>query len=152
MRSNGIAEFEFRDHILSWKKGKACAQFNMEYIPEWATLCEFTRAALVNGIKQGVADAAAGADDKIAAMQDKCKQYIRLEWRGQRTTLLEQAMVAAYPAKSAEAIRKYLAGKTKAQRTKLESVDLIAEAMRMLRDREIDEGAVAELDAEIDAI
>lgn len=108
--------------------------------------------AMMHGLKQKIVDAAAisrnpetgrsaSIDDKVTAATEVATRLLAGQWNKVREggsgagngSLLFRAMQVAYPAKSAEAIREYLATKTPAECAAMRATPKLAAIIATLR-------------------
>lgn len=139
MRANGIAAFSLVGTVQFWDfEDLGEVQFDLATIPEWYDTCEFTRCVLRNGSKQKIADAAAGPKTraaKFAAMTETAKNLATQIWIGDRTTLLETALLELYPSKTEEEIREFVKALADEEKKEMEREKAVAAKIAEIRSR-----------------
>lgn len=130
MRANGIAEYTFDGSTMFWKFADGTVEFNIAHYEEYRSADDFIRAALVNGFKQKIADAAAlpagsTAAEKRAAMQECVDRLGEREWNAKREgtgvdSMLVAVLVDYYKgSKTAADVRKQIEPWSSAERRKV---------------------------------
>jgi hypothetical protein len=115
-RANGVSEFVLVNDVMNWNFGGkiVSVSYNLANVPEWPTLCEFTKNLIRNGAKQKIADSMAiqnaTVEEKAAAARETALNLTKLIYRGDRGSMLATALQSLYPTKSAEFIADWMRG------------------------------------------
>jgi hypothetical protein len=151
-RQNGVSEYALVRDEMTWTFGGnvAAVTYNLGNIPEWNSLCEFTKTMLRNGAKQKIADSMAiqGASvaEKAAAARETALNLTQLIWRGDRGSLLASALQLMYPHRTAQEIADYMRGLDDEEIKNLKKDSRVVEAMNKVRAERVSPETVEAVD------